>query len=395
MRLIEWGSVVEHSLSREQVSAIASHRALAISPFGLDGWQVSATQYVGTVQLADLSIKIAPKIPVARLMELLCESSHIITWSDAQTEYDTTEDLLSVVTDSWCQFVERVLNQGLQQGYKSIDDAMYGIRGRIRLADQMSRHAGLAVPVEVTYDEYTPDILENQLMAGACRILLRLSVTKKTRMRLHRIAKALVDVTPIEAQPSPPEPSWSRLNQRYRPVGFLSRLILSASSLEQGESTKTIGASFLVDMNKVFEDVVGTGLKRIIERDYGGEVLLQHSQQLDQAGLFSIRPDLVWRYNGEYQVVVDFKYKLPESKQFSISDIYQALAYMTRYGLKKCLLVYAEPPGRNHVIVKDMTICIDWVDIGREREGRLRDIERLVSVVCENLPKQPANAHSA
>jgi 5-methylcytosine-specific restriction enzyme subunit McrC len=44
---------------------------------------------------------------------------------------------------------------------------MFGLRGRIDMGRQLSRRCGLLLPVEVTYDDYTIDVLENQLLLGA------------------------------------------------------------------------------------------------------------------------------------------------------------------------------------------------------------------------------------
>jgi 5-methylcytosine-specific restriction enzyme subunit McrC len=44
---------------------------------------------------------------------------------------------------------------------------MPAVWGRVRMASQVRSRAGLPLPVEIAYDDYTPDILENQLLRTA------------------------------------------------------------------------------------------------------------------------------------------------------------------------------------------------------------------------------------
>lgn len=384
MKLAEWRSETVRGLTAQQISAISTVPALSIVPEGVDQWKISAKQFVGTVRLPDLTITIVPKIPVDRLMELLCESVDTIVWSKSLALYDVEDDLLSVIADSWCLLVERVLTQGLLQGYRSVDDALFGVRGRIRLADQISRRTDLIIPVEVTYDDYTQDVLENQLLAGACALLSKLPVARRTRKRLQRISRALVDVAPVAAQKKPPEPVWTRLNERYRGAVFLSQLVLSSSHLERTGHYRTQGACFLVDMNRVFENVVGFALKKHIEETYGGKALLQYSEQLDRDGLFKIRPDFVWKVDGNVKAVADFKYKQPAQKEIDISDVYQALAYCTKFRLDLVNLVYTENPVKAPIDVDGRTVLFDYIDIGSGREVRQVDIHRLATAIVRN-----------
>ncbi len=384
MKLAEWGSETVRGLTVQQISAISTVPALSIVPEGVDQWKISAKQFVDTVRLPDLTITIVPKIPVDRLMELLCESLDTVVWSKSLAQYDVADDLLSVIADSWCLLVERVLSQGLLQGYRSVNDALFGVRGRIRLADQISRRTGLSIPVEVTYDDYTQVVLENQLLTGACALLSKLPVARRTRKRLQRISRTLVEVSLIPAQKTPPEPVWTRLNERYRGAVFLSQLVLSSSHLERTGHFRTQGACFLVDMNRVFESVVGFALKKHIEENYGGKALLQYSEQLDRDGLFSIRPDFVWKVDGSVKAVADFKYKQPTQKDIANSDVYQALTNCTRFQLDIVNLVYAENPKMAPIDVNGQSVLFDFVNIGDGREIRQAGVRRLAEAIVRN-----------
>ena len=55
------------------------------------------------------------------------------------------------------------------QGSRTVEDALRIVRGPIRIGDQIARRPGFLVPLEVTYDEYTPNIAENQILRAAIR----------------------------------------------------------------------------------------------------------------------------------------------------------------------------------------------------------------------------------
>ena len=87
--------------------------------------------------------------------------------------------------------------KGLLQGYRTVEEALPVLRGRIRTEEQLRRRFGLPVPVEVRYDDYSTDTDENRLLRAATERLLRLpNLTVEVRVRLHRLLHRLADVTP-------------------------------------------------------------------------------------------------------------------------------------------------------------------------------------------------------
>ena len=60
------------------------------------------------------------------------------------------------------------------QAYETFDDAVPMIRGRLDIPAQIGRRAGLALPAQVIFDEYTVDTAENQLLLSASLRLLAL-----------------------------------------------------------------------------------------------------------------------------------------------------------------------------------------------------------------------------
>ena len=375
--LNEWERSAELELSPDQVAALAGTDIVEIRPSAGGRWIVGAQSIVGVFHAAGLEVRIRPKISVGRLLGLLCETIERVEWHDHDTLWSESEDLVTTIAGSFCAQVERVVAQGLLQGYRVVDESIYGVRGRIDIGRQMSRQAGMTLPVEVSYDDYSVDIIENRLLAGANEVLLRLPLPDVLRLRLQKLRMSFVDVAPTAPMRQPPVVTSTRLNARYQAGIVLARIVLRSAAVEDFDNRDTIGTNFRVDMNKVFEDIVGWGLKRHIAAQGWGDVGLQDVLDLDDDGRFKIRPDIVWRRAGQIVAVGDVKYKRPDLDGTKSGDLYQALAYATRFDLDECALIYATPPPVTEIRIGEKRIPMFFVDLELPKAERDAQIELL------------------
>jgi 5-methylcytosine-specific restriction enzyme subunit McrC len=375
--LQEWSRAEDLELTPAQVEILASTDRFALrpQPGASQRWRLSATSYVGVARVGELQLKVVPKVGVQRLLELLCTSLDRISWDDQEVALGKSDDLLRFVAESFTRRAEQVVRRGVLQGYRSLDESIFGLRGRIDMGRQMARRCGLPLPVEVTYDDYTIDIPENQLLLGAGLVLLRMGdLPTGVASRLRRLEVQLDGVRPTPPAPSPPQVARTRLNDHYRPAITLARLILKSSSLDMEGNPTCSSDAFLVDMNKVFEDVVSLGLQQALEGT-GFRVILQHRDHLDEQSHVEIQPDIVVRRaSGSVAAIADVKYKRPLTDN---ADVYQAVAYATRYGLDQVALIFAEASPVTALHVGDITVRLLSVDLSAtafERERAMTAI---------------------
>jgi len=396
VELQEWTSSGPLELNSEQVRVLNDHDAFTLRPHSdrAERWSIGARHKVGAVALAGLEIRIRPKVTTLALLGLLSEVAPIIDFDDEVVAFDSGDQVLPIIAGAFCRHAEAATRLGLLQGYRTVDEALLAVKGRLNVSAQVSRHAGIALPVEVTYDEYTTDIVENQLLAGATVLLLSLrSVVEQHQLRLHRLLRRLDTVTPAQPSTTLPPTPITRLNSRYESAIALARLILSNGALEDSNHRSLSGTGMLVDMNRVFEEVVGAGLRRTLE-PHGGTVAFQHSRNLDRAGHTAIRPDVVWIVDDTPVAVIDAKYKLPTSNEISNPDIYQVLVYAAKYGLGDVHLVYAEEPPVQRLEVGEITVHLHHLDIGSVTDEREQACEAIGQVIrsqalgCDRSPTQ-------
>ncbi|MFD5401712.1 McrC family protein [Streptomyces griseorubiginosus] len=350
VELVEHARVVSRPLPNEAGRVLAASRIVEATPdpYVTGHWILKAGSKVGAVTVAapgvePVTLRITPKVPIARLFFLLGYSLDPRGWRDGQVDVAEHREVLPALAHAYERQAERAIRQGLLQGYRMIEDSSLVVRGRISEAEQVRRRFGAPLPVEIAYDEFTTDIPENRLLRAATeRLLLLPGVPRPVRARLLHQRMRLAEVTPLVRGQELPEWRPSRLNVRYQHVLHLARAILDGASAEHSPGGLRIDG-FLFDMNKVFENFVCVALREALH-PYGGRGVLQATGvHLDEGGRVRMRPDFVWyRDGGRPLAVVDAKYKVEKKDGYPDADLYQMLAYCMALGLPEGHLVYAK-----------------------------------------------------
>jgi 5-methylcytosine-specific restriction enzyme subunit McrC len=197
LTLAEYGDAVTVPLDDPTGQALVSSGLVdaAPDPYLPGQWRVSARNKVGVATVAvpggqPLTLRIAPKVPIRRLLFLLGYSRNPKGWRDDDVQVAEEPKLLPALARLFARQAEHALRQGLLQGYRTTEETTLLVRGRIREADQIRRQHGRLLPVKIVHDEYTTDIAENQLLRTASERLCRLPVgiPDEVRSRLLRLS---------------------------------------------------------------------------------------------------------------------------------------------------------------------------------------------------------------
>jgi 5-methylcytosine-specific restriction enzyme subunit McrC len=346
LRLTETRTSPAVALTATERDSLRHHLAVqAIPTWGLEGhYDLTPSSTVGTAVIGDLQVTITPKIGVQRLMFLLSYCLDPDQWWQYPAAAGDDIDVFEAVVPAFTTLTRQALRRGLLQGYEQRAEELSTVRGRVDVTTQVHRRFGQMLPLAVTYDEFSEDILANRLLKAAHHALARLPLRNPTsRWELRQVATPLEPV-PLTHIPTAPVPtvSYTRLNQRYRPAVELARLILASRSPELGPADHTTIA-FRVDMNQVFEDFVVIALREQLGLDAVTfpQGCSDQSLHLDEAGRVRLRPDLSWWHRGQCRFVGDVKYKRVNIKGVLHPDLYQVLSYAAATALPTALLIYA------------------------------------------------------
>lgn len=359
LTLREGGAAELVELPRFVADALAVSGAVQIFMTDRPGWwEVEAGNKVGVLRVGDYQVVIQPKLEISRLVFLMGYARSPAFWRDDRVRLDPEFGLPEALADAFARLATKAFDQGLLKGYRTVDETLPLLRGRVREADQLRRRWGRSMPLEVRYDDFSVDIAENQVLLAACLRLLRLpGVGARPRARIQRLRLQLADVTPPVGRVPP---SWlpNRLNARYQPALELAELILRGRSFEHRIGGVTM-TGYLFNMHTIFEDFITVALSEAL-RPYGGRSVLQYGTFLDEDDQVEIRPDFVWFKGGHPQIVADAKYKAEKPAGFPQADLYQMLAYCTVLGLNEGHLIYAKgnEVEQGHVIRRSGTTVV-------------------------------------
>jgi 5-methylcytosine-specific restriction enzyme subunit McrC len=350
---------------------------------------------VGAVRVGDVNVEVRPKVSIDRLLFMLGYAKDP-GFRPEDVEGTPKEDLWPAVAETLCRHAERAVGPGVLQGYVTEDAALPLVRGRIRVADQIARHPGMLLPAEVRYDAYSVDTAENRILRSALRRMLDVPrVHPTTAARLRHLDARLEGATPLGV--GAPLPPWhpTRLNARYHPALRLAALVLHHQSFEVGPGGLPI-AAFVVHMDKLFENFVGTALREAWAA-CPGQTELQHWADFDDSGVMRINVDVVHFVGGVPRIVADAKYKLESSTgRYRNPDHYQMLAYCNALHVPAAWLVYASGPQgpiTRHVRNTDIDLVEYPLRLGEPPSSLLAQIADLAQSAWQRcIDNSPFNA---
>ena len=123
------------SLSATAAAALAGTGLVEVRPAAPGQWRLLPRGYVGAVQIDDLQVQVTPKEKVGldRLLFLLGYARDP-GFRPEDVAGIEEPDLWPALAESLARLTEAALAGGVLQGYRTVEESLRTIRGRIRLA---------------------------------------------------------------------------------------------------------------------------------------------------------------------------------------------------------------------------------------------------------------------
>jgi 5-methylcytosine-specific restriction endonuclease McrBC regulatory subunit McrC len=318
---------------------LEKEKAISLSPGSKpDSVVLTAKMHCGVVQAGRKRIYIEPKVPTRNLLYLV-ESTYAmpeIRFFD-EAKYATGESFSEFLLHFFYLKVDALLRSGLYRSYASHVENTTSIRGRILIAQTLTRNYADRHRVYCETDEYTVDILENQIIRFTLDATQGLASGSPLRYPLRKLRAGFADVTRPRHLPLDTfsRVVYHRLNEHYRPVHELCLLFLRHLSLDIPIGRVSF-YSFLVNMEVLFQEFLFSIIRRSpafagmrVERQSESRILLKRGTGI--TGDISVRPDVRLRNGGGF-LIIDAKYKEPLVAHFHrripvTPDVYQIVTY--------------------------------------------------------------------
>ena len=164
-------------LSPSELDALREIRSLTIEPAPGGGtYCLTPGSTIGALELDGLSVSIRPKLEISRVLYLASYAMGALRMREERFAFEEADTLIETLAPALVSAARRAFARGLLHGYRTEEEALYTVRGRIVVAEQLRRRFDLPLPVEVRYDEFTEDILANRLVKAAAVLLGRMRI---------------------------------------------------------------------------------------------------------------------------------------------------------------------------------------------------------------------------
>jgi len=331
---------------------------------------LKTTQYVGIIQTkSGFVLEILPKIGgkeiLIKMLKTLKDSNFKLS-NETNLKSQKNFPLLEIFIEMYLDEVEKVIKKGIKSNYILKTENQNFLKGKLKINEHIKKNYIHKERFFVEYDEYLPDIVENQIIKTTLKKLSKLSHNFKNQKRIREFLFVFDGIREIYN----PKNSFSRIiknrmmNYYEKVLGF-SKVFLLQETLIPYKGKNEVFA-LLFDMNVLFENYVESLLKnskiKNLQTKFSREYLLSENT-------IGLEPDYMFKLNNEL-IIADAKYKILE-KKLKREDVFQVYSYMNYFGCDKAYIFApksSNEKNKTYTIEKtNKTITLFYVDIKKDK----------------------------
>lgn len=346
-----------------------------------------ATQWVGIIKTPNHRIAISPKIGVINFWKMYwyVVKSEDLPSFDYEVEIEEGEDLVEFMAKLFNKSIYQIIQDGIYRNYTSIIEEIPTIRGKLLVVQNIRNPRISKEKFFCEYDEFSADILENQILLYCSHLLSELIVNKKVKEKLVQtqqflqkegVSEKFLDIYHLE------QITYHKFNEHYKEILWICEFILRGRWYGDFSNKEEIPITGLWhDMNLLFQDFITLALKEklsnyIVIKEPSDTRLLKNkpiipdgilTQSIDAKAL---KPDIVIKNKqGETKLVIDTKYKDHDPPS---GDYYQSLAYALTLDCPVLLLLPQFDIRRKEdfelipEVEKEVLISVRTIDLSEE-----------------------------
>ncbi len=399
IRMVEYRkSSAPVALPRDEAETIAERlsKYLRIDP----AWEapgtywLTARQFIGDLVIGTTHIHIrSAKAPLPNVMWMLGYVGNLAHFRHDLRAYDKDVGLLEYLVAAFASQVENLERHGLHRAYVQHRGDQSRLRGRLDLLRHVRGQIVHPERFAVRWSQHTADVAENQLLKHVLISLagIRYRSIPRLRQRVHHIVRAFdhVEYVPI-AERDFDAVRFHPLNRHYEGPLALARLLWRHLHVRFSQGSVPF-ATFLVDLNRLFEAFIAAYLSSYLRRiDAASELraIPQYTLTLDEKGLEQAYVDIVLA-EGEHDVLaVDTKFKKYKDGP-ARADLYQMYTYCRALGIQSGILLYpAASSIRDARHIRGVAVRARSVWLGGTTDDLERNMKEMARELCEEAELQ-------
>ena len=357
--------------------------------------------FIGSINIEDISIEIFPKIPLIkdnkdkkrkRFLEIL---EYVETFNE--NIYENLEignenmPILEIFISNFIEEVEKIVKKGLVYSYINKSENIYYFKGKLDLTNHI-KYNFIENRFFMNFDEFSVSSIENCLIKLALEKIKNISSDMENKAKIYQL---LVHFDDIQTSGMIPAHLFRKLlidrkNGFYKKSLDLAKFFLldeSPYSVFYNDEREITGLFFPMEI--IYESYIANKLKEVIDNKFSIKIQDNSYKIFNKCEVggkevknnitcFKLKPDIVLENENEI-IILDTKWKElknPEEHKdtynFDISkeDIYQMITYIHVYNskAKKCNKAYLVYPINNN----DKTPLIENIVFSGENELEVR-----------------------
>lgn len=349
---------------------------------------VRFSQYVGVIQVDDLTIEVLPKtdrhtsdkfVWQQVLIEMLKISLHVEAKTTNIAAVNTQKlNVLDAYLLMFLEEVQALLHKGLIKKYRRRESNQTALKGRLVFNQHLTKNLVHAERFFVQHSVYDKNNVYNSILYKALNVITQLSVSNVVRSRVNTTLFDFPECDDVKVS----DKLFSKLVYDRKATGYkkaieLARIILMNFHPDFKGGRNNILA-IMVDMNELWENYIYFTLKKVEANNPAISISRQNSKGFwtqPDGRLRNIRPDIVVGFaEHNKSIVLDTKWKY--QSETSVEDARQMYAYGHYFNSEQGFLVYPEKIIDNKVVTQkgffnkseivnfDKQLCgLLWVDL--------------------------------
>jgi len=332
--------------------------------------RVKFGQFVGVIQVADLTIEVLPKsdrhnvtdkgkwqnVLIKMLFLSLQVNARITSMSFVNIKQLTALEAYLML---FLQEAEMLMRQGLVKKYRTHTGNQTSLKGRLLLQEHVTKNMVHAERFYVAHQTYDRNNIYNCILKKALDCINGLIVSAPVKSKCNSLLLDFPEcnvVTVTEKLFSGLR--FDRKTDRYRTAIELARIILLNYHPDMQGGGNNILA-IMVDMNQLWENYVYNVLKRAsLEQEVSCSVYAQQKAPFwehPSGRTLKLKPDIIFEYTdniGVKKVVLDTKWKYESDPR--VEDVRQMYAYHHYFISDENYLIYPDKSDNEEPVWKSV-----------------------------------------
>lgn len=328
---------------------------------------VKFQQYVGVIQVGDITIEILPKIgkeadPTGNkdewqqvLIDMLRECNwmkvHAHQKASLQFKYNS---ILEAYLELFIKECESLLHMGLIKKYRLENGNCTSLKGKLLFGQNIQHNLVHQERFYTRHQVYDRDNIFNQLLLKALKIIPSISQSPLLKDRVYSLLLAFPELSDLKVN----EATFTKLVFDRKTLAYKGAIEIAAMLLLNYRPDIISGhnqiLSILFDMNDLWEEYIYRQIQR--HNTHNWKIEPQEEKffwnQTNTAQNKSIKPDIVITSNGR-TIIIDTKWKLPEDNIPSDNDLKQMFVYNEYWDGITAILLYP------HAVFREIPIFVE------------------------------------